>query len=106
MTRPVDQNSRKLAPTTLQAVLDRVEVGVNDTQIYYQNGVDSKCTRKKRRNLEAWGQPYAPNCVKTGRPSTLRDVHRRRLREYLEKHNTRKRSLDVDLIYLSFFTDA
>ncbi|KAG9185041.1 hypothetical protein G6011_02988 [Alternaria panax] len=84
MARPVDQNGRKLAPTTLQAVLNRIEVGVNDTQIYYQTGVNPKCTRKKRRNLEAWGQPYAPNCVKIGRPSTLRDIHRRRLREYLE----------------------
>jgi hypothetical protein len=71
MIRPVDQNGRKLAPTTLQAVLNCIEVGINNTQIYYQTGVISKCTRKKQHNLAAWGQPYAPNCVKIVRPSTF-----------------------------------
>lgn len=84
MSRPVDYNGRKLAASTLQAVLNRLDHGVNDTQIYLQTGVTQTCTRKKRRNLESWGQPYAPRCVKLGRPSTLRDLHRRRLLEFLE----------------------
>jgi transposase len=81
MTRPV---GHKLAPTTLQAVLDRIHAGFNNSQIYRQTGVSQRCTAKKRRSLEHWDQPYAPTCVKIGRPSTLRDIHRRRLREYLE----------------------
>ena len=80
MTRPT---GHKLAPTTLQAVLDRINNGANNTQIQLQTGVARECTAKKRLNLQQWGQPYAPTCVKIGRPSTLRDIHRRRLREYL-----------------------
>jgi hypothetical protein len=34
MSRSVDFNGRKLASSTLQAVLDRVDAGVNDSQIY------------------------------------------------------------------------
>jgi hypothetical protein len=84
MTRSVDYISRKLAPSTLQAVLNRVDHRVNDTQIYYQTSVTKTCTRQKRRNLESWGQPYAPKCVKLGRPSMLQDLHRRRLLEFLK----------------------
>ncbi|KAH6612996.1 hypothetical protein C7974DRAFT_418100 [Boeremia exigua] len=81
MARPT---GHKLAPTTLQAVLDRIDAGVNDTQIYRQTGVTPNCTRRKRLNLSQWGQPYAPATVKVGRPTTLRDIHRHRLREYLD----------------------
>ena len=81
MARPT---GHKLAPTTLQAVLDRINTGVNDTQIYRRTGVTPICTRKLRLNLSQWGQPYAPATVKVGRPSTLRDIHRRLLREYPE----------------------
>jgi transposase len=80
MTRPT---GHKLAPTTLQAVLNRIDAGVNNPKIYEQTGVSQRCTAKIRVNLQQWGQPYAPPCVKRGRPSTLRDIHRRRLREYL-----------------------
>ena len=80
-TRPT---GHKLAPTTLQAVLDRINAGVNDTKIHEQTGVSRDCLAKKRLNLSQWGQPYAPATVKVGRPSTLREIHRRRLREFLE----------------------
>jgi uncharacterized protein (DUF849 family) len=69
MTYPTGCN--RLAPTTLQAVLDRIAAGVNDTQIFVQTGVARSCTAKKRHNLSQWGHPYAPVTVKVGRLSTL-----------------------------------
>ena len=83
MSRPVDYNGRKLAPSTLCAVIDRIKAGVLDKAIHRQTGVVERSTRKYRRNLEAWGQPHAPKCVNLGRPSTLQDIHRQRLREFL-----------------------
>ena len=85
MSRPVDFNGCKLAPPTLQAIIDRVEAGISDKAIRRQTGVVPDLTRKYRRNLETRGQPYAPKCVKLGRPSTLRDIHRQRLCEFLKE---------------------
>ena len=80
MIRPA---RNKLEPLILQAVLDRIAAGVSDAQIHTQTGVARDCTALKRVNLAQWGQPYAPACVKLGRPSTLRNRHRTLLREYL-----------------------
>lgn len=80
MTRPT---GHKLAPTTLQSVLDRINGGVNNSKIYEQTGVTRCCTRQIRRSLAQFGQPYPPVCVKRGRPATLRAIHQKRLREYL-----------------------
>lgn len=33
--------------------------------------------------MRYWGQPYPPECVKIGRPSRLRELHRSRMKEYL-----------------------
>ncbi|KAF3037907.1 hypothetical protein E8E12_000056, partial [Didymella heteroderae] len=60
MSRPVDYNGRKLAPSTLRAVVDRIEHGVSNKAIHRQTGVVVKSTKKFRRNLEVWGQPHAP----------------------------------------------
>jgi transposase len=83
MSRPVDYNGRKLAHSTLRAVIDRIEHGASDKAIQRQTGVAAHTSRKYRRNLEAWGQPHAPRCVDLGRPSTLLDIHRQRLLEFL-----------------------
>jgi len=83
MSRPVDYNGRKLAHSTLRAVIDRIEHGKSDKAIQRQTGVVANTTRKFRRNLEAWGQPHAPKCVNLGRPSTLLNIHRQRLLEFL-----------------------
>ena len=80
MTRP---DGRKLGPQVLEAVLDRIKAGSNNTQIYYETGVDPKCTLWKRRNLAYWGQPYPPVCRKMGRQSLLQNLHRTLLRDYL-----------------------
>ena len=73
----------KLAPSTLQAVLDRIDAGLTNTQILLQTGVSRDCTARRRHNLQQWGYPYAPPCVVRGRPSTLSNAHRRKLIEYL-----------------------
>jgi transposase len=73
----------KLAPSTLQAVIDRIDAGLNDTQIHAQTGVSRGCTARKRRNIQQWGHPYAPPCVTRGRPATLSNAQRRELTEYL-----------------------
>lgn len=83
MSRPVDYNGRKLAHSTLRAVIDRIEHGESDKAIQRQTGVVVNTTRKYRRNLEAWHQPHAPRCVDLGRPSTLLNIHRQRLLEFL-----------------------
>lgn len=36
-----------------------------------------------RANMRYWGQPYPPECVKIGRPSRLRELHRSRMKEHL-----------------------
>ena len=83
MSRPVDYNGRKLASSTLRAVIDQIEHGETDKAIQRQTSVAVNSTRKYRRNLEAWSQPHAPRCVDLGRPSTLLNIHRQRLLEYL-----------------------
>lgn len=72
-----------LEPAVLQAVLDRIAAGFNNAQIYTQTGVSRDCIALKRQNLAYWGQPYAPALIKIGRPLSLRERHRTRLREYL-----------------------
>ena len=84
MSHPLGFQGHELGPSTLQTVLDRIQIGVNDTQIWRQTGVARMSTRIYRRNLVAWGQPHAPWCVKTGRPTILCEVHRVRLRGYLK----------------------
>jgi transposase len=80
MLRPAHN---KLEPAVLEAVLDRIAAGVSVKQTYTETGVWAQCIRSKRRNMAHWGQPYAPACVKLGRPRTLRERHRTQLREYL-----------------------
>lgn len=80
MIRPT---GRRLAPSTLQALLDRIRAGVNSTQIQYQTGVAATTTLRVKLALAYWGEPYAPACVKRGRPRKLLPIHRARLREYL-----------------------
>ena len=76
-------DGRRLPRSTLAAMLHRIDGGVNNTQIYNQTGVTQRCTAKKRQNLQAWGQLYAPATVKVRRLSTLCEFHRRRLCKYL-----------------------
>lgn len=84
MPRPTDQpTGHKLAPTTLQAVLNRIDGGLNNSQIERETGVMRRHVARFRRNIQYWGQPYPPECVKLGRPRRLRQVHRTKMLEYL-----------------------
>jgi transposase len=80
MIRP---SRSKLEPHVLEAVLLRIAAGHTNTQIFTETGVWGASIRSKRRSLAYWGQPYAPACIKLGRPTTLRERHRTLLREYL-----------------------
>jgi hypothetical protein len=85
MPRPASQpTGHKLASTTLQSVVDRIDAGLNNSQIYRETGVMRRHIARFRQNLKYWSQPYPSECVKIGRLSTLRELHRRRMRLYLE----------------------
>lgn len=76
----------RLKGNVLQAVLDRIEAGKSNTEIFEVTGVWPETTRKMRLSLEYWGAPYPPidTCVKHGRPLLLRDLHKQRLLEFLK----------------------
>lgn len=75
---------RRLQPTVLQAVLDHIAAGENDSEISRATGVTRKVIIKLRMSLEYWGTPYPPRCVRLGRPTLLRTAQRARFEEYLQ----------------------
>jgi transposase len=76
-------SGRRLQPTVLQAVIDRIEAGQNNTQIQNETGVWRKTTARIRLSLEYWNQPYPPPCVRRGGLRALRAAHKERLLEFV-----------------------
>jgi transposase len=74
----------RLQPVLLQAVIDHIAAGENNTEVHRATGVGRPCIRKIRLSLEYWGTPYPPRTVRLGRPSTLRQAQREGLQAYLK----------------------
>jgi hypothetical protein len=65
-------SGKRLQPTLLQSVIDRIAAGEATAGIRRAIGVARNTVSKIRVCLEYWGVPYPPPCVRFGRPATLR----------------------------------
>jgi transposase len=81
---PGRPSGHRLQPSLIQSIVDHVREGQNDCQIGRSVGVDPSTVRKYRLNVEYFGEPYAPRCVRIGRPPLLRQCHRDALLNHLQ----------------------
>ncbi|KAF1939252.1 hypothetical protein EJ02DRAFT_497357 [Clathrospora elynae] len=76
-------SGKRLQPELLQSVINHIAAGDRMVDIERATGVNDKCIRKIRLNLEYWGVPYPPRTVRLGRPATLRQRQLDGLEQYL-----------------------